>query len=156
VINGGVPGKVGETLHIRVRESSTTAESRYGFDQHIDDLLVPHHRLRSDGGIGCLGLMTTMSLQLLDRPREMGALRAMLLVSRPLTKVLGGHVSQAVPRGGLHVRIDWRGDVAGGKCCTSVCSRMALTRVVLALLSEWVCKSWYNSLPIKLSLRIVY
>jgi putative ABC transport system permease protein len=62
---------------IRARSSASKAETRYGFDQHmvmiyvfliITALII--------AGVGGLGLMTTMSLNVLERRREMGVLRA--------------------------------------------------------------------------------
>jgi putative ABC transport system permease protein len=62
---------------VRALSSTSAADSRFGFDQHmlmiyvflivVSCILV---------GVGGLGLMTTMSLNVLERRREMGILRA--------------------------------------------------------------------------------
>jgi putative ABC transport system permease protein len=62
---------------VRALSSTSAADSRFGFDQHmlmiyvflivVSCILV---------GVGGLGLMTTMSLNVLERRREMGVLRA--------------------------------------------------------------------------------
>lgn len=56
---------------------STKGENRYGFDQHM--LMIYVFLIIMSGmlaGVGALGLMTTMSLNVLERRREMGILRA--------------------------------------------------------------------------------
>jgi len=62
---------------IRARGSVSKAESRFGFDQHVVMiyvfLIVMSVIVASVGG---LGLTTTMSLNVLERRREMGVLRA--------------------------------------------------------------------------------
>jgi putative ABC transport system permease protein len=62
---------------VRARSSSTTAESRFSFDQHMVMIYV-FLILTSAiiGGVGGLGLMTTMSLNVFERRREMGVMRA--------------------------------------------------------------------------------
>ena len=62
---------------LRAQSSSTKADSRYGFDQHmlmIYIFLIVMSAILA--GVGGLGLMTTMSLNVLERRREMGVLRA--------------------------------------------------------------------------------
>ncbi|HEY3581949.1 MAG TPA: FtsX-like permease family protein [Pyrinomonadaceae bacterium] len=62
---------------MRARSSSSKAENRYGFDQHM--LMIYVFLILTSaiiGGVGGLGLMTTMSLNVLERRREMGLLRA--------------------------------------------------------------------------------
>jgi putative ABC transport system permease protein len=62
---------------MRARSSSSKVESRYGFDQHM--LMIYVFLIVTSaiiGGVGGLGLMTTMSLNVLERRREMGLLRA--------------------------------------------------------------------------------
>jgi putative ABC transport system permease protein len=62
---------------IRARSSSSKAENRYGYDQHM--LMIYVFLILTSvivGGVGGLGLMTTMSLNVLERRREMGLLRA--------------------------------------------------------------------------------
>ncbi|MEP7272884.1 MAG: FtsX-like permease family protein, partial [Acidobacteriota bacterium] len=59
------------------QSSSSTADSRFGFDQHmlmIYVFLVVMSCIIA--GVGGLGLVTTMSLNVLERRREMGILRA--------------------------------------------------------------------------------
>ncbi|MEA2488958.1 MAG: putative transport system permease protein, partial [Acidobacteriota bacterium] len=62
---------------IRAVGSTSKNDSRYGFDQHM--LMIYVFLLIMAGligGVGALGLMTTMSLNVLERRREMGVLRA--------------------------------------------------------------------------------
>jgi len=62
---------------VRARSSSSKADSRFGFDQHMVMIYVFLIVMSSIiGGVGGLGLMTTMSLNILERRREMGVLRA--------------------------------------------------------------------------------
>ncbi|HMX27062.1 MAG TPA: FtsX-like permease family protein, partial [Blastocatellia bacterium] len=66
-----------EQAGLRAQGSSTKAEGRYGFDQHM--LMIYIFLIVMSGilaGVGGLGLMTTMSLNVLERRREMGVLRA--------------------------------------------------------------------------------
>jgi putative ABC transport system permease protein len=66
-----------EQEDIRATGTSTKAERRFSFDQHMVMiywfLIVVSSIL---AGVGGLGLMTTMSLNVLERRREMGVLRA--------------------------------------------------------------------------------
>ncbi|HEU0251504.1 MAG TPA: FtsX-like permease family protein, partial [Pyrinomonadaceae bacterium] len=67
-----------EQQGVRARGSSTKAESRFGFDQHM--LMIYVFLIVTSaiiGGVGGLGLMTTMSLSILERRREMGVMRAL-------------------------------------------------------------------------------
>jgi len=67
-----------EAEGIRARGSSTKSENRFGFDQHmvmIYMFLIVMSAIV--GGVGGLGLMTTMSLNVLERRREMGVMRAL-------------------------------------------------------------------------------
>ncbi|HET6972861.1 MAG TPA: FtsX-like permease family protein [Pyrinomonadaceae bacterium] len=67
-----------EAQGVRARGSSTKSESRFGFDQHmvmIYMFLIVMSAIV--GGVGGLGLMTTMSLNVLERRREMGVMRAL-------------------------------------------------------------------------------
>ncbi|MFN0085452.1 MAG: ABC transporter permease [Blastocatellia bacterium] len=62
---------------IKAQGSSTKAESRFSFDQHMVMIYVFLIIMSCIlGGVGGLGLMTTMSLNVLERRREMGVLRA--------------------------------------------------------------------------------
>jgi putative ABC transport system permease protein len=63
---------------VRARGSSSKAESRFGFDQHM--LMIYVFLIVMSGiigGVGGLGLMTTMSLNVFERRREMGVMRAL-------------------------------------------------------------------------------
>jgi putative ABC transport system permease protein len=67
-----------EQQGLRARASSTKSESRFGFDQHM--LMIYVFLIVTSaivGGVGGLGLMTTMSLNVLERRREMGVMRAL-------------------------------------------------------------------------------
>ena len=67
-----------EQQGVRARGSSTKAENRFGFDQHM--LMIYVFLIVMSviiGGVGGLGLMTTMSLNVLERRREMGVMRAL-------------------------------------------------------------------------------
>lgn len=62
---------------VRARGSSSTAESRFAFDEHMVMIYVFFIIMSAIvGSVGGLGLMTTMSLNVLERRREMGVLRA--------------------------------------------------------------------------------
>jgi putative ABC transport system permease protein len=66
-----------ESEGLRARSSMSTADSRFGFDQHM--LMIYIFLIVMSliiGGVGGLGLMTTMSVNVLERRREMGVLRA--------------------------------------------------------------------------------
>ena len=67
-----------EQQGVRARASSTKSESRFAFDQHM--LMIYVFLIVTSaivGGVGGLGLMTTMSLNVLERRREMGVMRAL-------------------------------------------------------------------------------
>jgi len=62
---------------VRARGSVSKAESRFGFDQHVVMIYMFLIVMSAIvGSVGGLGLMTTMSLNVLERRREMGVLRA--------------------------------------------------------------------------------
>lgn len=62
---------------VRAQSSSSLADSRYSFDQHMVMIYVFLIIMSCIvAGVGGLGLMTTMSLNVLERRREMGILRA--------------------------------------------------------------------------------
>jgi putative ABC transport system permease protein len=62
---------------VRARGSSSKAESRFAFDQHMVMIYVFLIVMSAIvGSVGGLGLTTTMSLNVLERRREMGVLRA--------------------------------------------------------------------------------
>src|SRR5207237_3760189 len=67
-----------EQLGVRARGGSSKAESRFAFDEHM--LMIYVFLILMSGiigGVGGLGLMTTMSLNVFDRRREMGVMRAL-------------------------------------------------------------------------------
>jgi putative ABC transport system permease protein len=67
-----------EAEGLRALASNSKADSRIGFDQHMLMIYVVLIILSCIiGGVGGLGLMTTMSLNVLERRREMGVLRAL-------------------------------------------------------------------------------
>jgi len=121
---------------VRALSSSSTSESRYGFDQHMVMIYVGLIIMSCViGMVGGLGLMTTMSLNVLERRREMGVLRAIgaspaavwliivaegtligalswaiaVLAAWPLGKVLGNHLIQAAFNTGLDFTFEPRG-----------------------------------------------
>jgi putative ABC transport system permease protein len=66
-----------ELEDMRATGTSTKAERRFSFDQHM--VMIYWFLIVVSGilaGVGGLGLMTTMSLNVLERRREMGVLRA--------------------------------------------------------------------------------
>ena len=117
-----------EQQGVRARASSTKSESRYGFDQHM--LMIYVFLIIASaivGGVGGLGLMTTMSLNVLERRREMGVMRALgatprliwlmivaegmvigllswtiaALLAWPISKLVGDSLVQVMFRSGL-------------------------------------------------------
>ena len=58
---------------LRALSSTSQADSRYGFDQHMLMIYVFLIVMSAViGGVGGLGLMTTMSLNVMERRRELG------------------------------------------------------------------------------------
>ena len=121
---------------MRARSSSSKAENRYGFDQHM--LMIYVFLILTStiiGGVGGLGLMTTMSLNVLERRREMGLLRAIgatprmvwamvlaegvmigllswtvaALLAWPVSKLIGDGVVGAMFQSGLDFTFEARG-----------------------------------------------
>jgi putative ABC transport system permease protein len=117
-----------ERQGMRARSSSTTSETRFVFDQHMLMIYVFFIVMAAIvGAVGGLGLMTTMSLNVLERRREMGVLRAIGATPRivwlmviaeglvigvlsweiaavlawPVSKVVGDTLVRALFRGGL-------------------------------------------------------
>ena len=117
-----------EQQRVRARGSSSKAETRFAFDQHM--LMIYVFLIVMSvivGSVGALGLMTTMSLNVLERRREMGVLRAIgatprvvwlmviieglvigilswtiaAILAWPVSKVLGNVLVRAMLRGGL-------------------------------------------------------
>ena len=67
-----------EQQGVRARGSTSKADTRFGFDQHMLMIYVFLIVMSAIvGGVGGLGLMTTMSLNVLERRREMGVMRAL-------------------------------------------------------------------------------
>ena len=67
-----------EEQGVRARGSISKAESRFAFDEHM--LMIYVFLILTSaiiGGVGGLGLMTTMSLNVFERRREMGVMRAL-------------------------------------------------------------------------------
>ncbi len=117
-----------ESQGIRARGSSTKGENRFGFDQHMLMIYVFLIVMSAIvGGVGGLGLMTTMSLNVLERRREMGVMRAIgatprivwlmivaeglvvgllswaiaALLAWPISKAIGDFLVQVMFRSGL-------------------------------------------------------
>jgi putative ABC transport system permease protein len=117
-----------EQQGVRARGSLSTAESRFGFDQHMLMIYVFLIVMSAIiGGVGGLGLMTTMSLNVLERRREMGVMRALgatprlvwlmvvveglvigllswtiaALLAWPISKVVGNFIVRTMFRSGL-------------------------------------------------------
>ena len=66
-----------EQQGVRARSGTSKAESRFAFDEHMLMIYVFLIVMSAIiGGVGGLGLMTTMSLNVLERRREMGVMRA--------------------------------------------------------------------------------
>jgi putative ABC transport system permease protein len=80
VANDSVRSRLEQNLNaegVRVGGSVTNADTRIGFDQHMLMLYVFLMVVSAViAAVGALGLMTTMSLNVLERRREMGVLRA--------------------------------------------------------------------------------
>jgi putative ABC transport system permease protein len=86
---------------VQALSSSSLIESRFGFDQHM--LMIYVFLIVVSciiGGVGGLGLMTTMSLNVLERRREMGILRAIGASSRMVWLMI-------VAEGGLIGLLSW-------------------------------------------------
>ncbi|MEO8359954.1 MAG: ABC transporter permease [Vicinamibacteria bacterium] len=78
-----------DTEGVKVTGSLTKLDSRYGFDQHM--LMIYIFLVVMSviiGSVGGLGLMTTMSLNVLERRREMGVLRAVGASSRMVWMII--------------------------------------------------------------------
>jgi len=125
-----------EQQGVRARGSSSTAETRFGFDQHMVMIYVFLIVMSAIvGSVGALGLMTTMSLNVLERRREMGVLRAIgatprvvwlmvvaegvvigllswtiaALLAWPVSQALGNVLVRAMLKGGLDFVFEPRG-----------------------------------------------
>jgi putative ABC transport system permease protein len=80
-----------EQENIRALASTSKADSRYGFDQHMlmiyVFLIIASSIIAAVGG---LGLATTMSMNVLERRREMGVLRAIGATPRSIWMIVAG------------------------------------------------------------------
>jgi putative ABC transport system permease protein len=121
---------------IKVINMTSRSDSRLSFDQHMLMIYVALIIMSAlIGGVGGLGLMTTMSLNVLERRREMGVLRAvgarrgtiwLMLVAEgsvvgglswavaglaawPLSKGLGAFLVTVMFRSGLDFTFELRG-----------------------------------------------
>jgi len=125
-----------ERQEVRALGTVTKAESRFAFDQHMVMIYVFLIVMSCIlAGVGGLGLMTTMSLNVLERRREMGVLRAIgaspsavwlivaaegavigvsswalaALVAWPVSKLLGDSLVMAMFKNGLDFVFEPRG-----------------------------------------------
>ncbi|MEA2164278.1 MAG: putative transport system permease protein [Thermoanaerobaculia bacterium] len=84
---------------IKAVSMSSKSDSRFGFDQHMLMIYVALIIMSAMiGGVGGLGLMTTMSLNILERRRELGVMRAIGATPRAILLMLvaeGGVVGLA-------------------------------------------------------------
>ena len=74
---------------VRARSAVSTSDSRLGFDQHL--LMIYIFLIVMSviiGSVGGLGLMTTMSVNVLERRREMGVLRAIGATTRTVAGIV--------------------------------------------------------------------
>jgi putative ABC transport system permease protein len=89
-----VKGQLEESLQregIKAAHMTSLNESRFGFDQHMVMIYVALIIMSAlIGGVGALGLMTTMSINVLERRREMGVLRAVGATPRMVWLMLVG------------------------------------------------------------------
>ena len=134
----GLDGRL-EALGVRRASSSTKGEGRYAFDQHM---LMIYVFLLVVAGIlalvGGLGQTTTMSLNVLERRRELGVLRALgatpsmvwlivmgegvltgvlswvlaAVLAFPVSKAMGDLMGVLMFRTGLDFRFAWGGLIA--------------------------------------------
>jgi putative ABC transport system permease protein len=125
-----------ERQQVRVLGTMSKSESRFAFDQHMAMIYVFLIVMSCIlAGVGGLGLTTTMSLNVLERRREMGVLRAIgaspaavwLIVAAeagvigvaswalaamaawPVSKLLGDFLVMAMFRNGLDFSFETRG-----------------------------------------------
>ena len=74
---------------IKVASMSSKRETRFGFDQHMVMIYVVLVIVSAlIAGVGGLGLMTTMSINVLERRREIGVLRAVGATPRTIALML--------------------------------------------------------------------
>jgi putative ABC transport system permease protein len=74
---------------VRARSAVSNADSRFSFDQHMLMIYIFLIVMSAIiGGVGGLGLMTTMSVNVLERRREMGVLRAIGATPRMIAMIV--------------------------------------------------------------------
>ncbi|HJP93927.1 MAG TPA: FtsX-like permease family protein, partial [Pyrinomonadaceae bacterium] len=125
-----------EQQGVRARSGSSKADSRFAFDEHMLMIYVFLIVMSAIiGGVGGLGLMTTMSLNVFERRREMGVMRALgarpktvslvvvaegivigvlswaiaVLLAWPVSKAIGDFLVGMLFRAGLDFTFDVRG-----------------------------------------------
>ena len=78
-----------ESEGIRARTAVSKEDTRFAFDQHMIMIYIFLIVMSVIiGGVGTLGLMTTMSVNVLERRREMGVLRAIGATPRMLALIV--------------------------------------------------------------------
>jgi putative ABC transport system permease protein len=78
-----------ESEGIRARTAVSKEDTRFAFDQHMIMIYIFLIVMSVIiGGVGTLGLMTTMSVNVLERRREMGVLRAIGATPRVLAVIV--------------------------------------------------------------------
>jgi putative ABC transport system permease protein len=137
-----------EAAGLRVQSSSSKGDGRYGFDQHMLMIYVFLIIVSAIlAGVGGLGLLTTMSLNVLERRREMGVLRALgappstvwliivteggvvgllgwalaALAAWPVSRALGNLLVWLAFKSGLNFLFDWRGPLIWLAVSLSLC-----------------------------------
>ncbi|MEA2235907.1 MAG: putative transport system permease protein [Thermoanaerobaculia bacterium] len=86
---------------IKAVSMTSKGDNRFGFDQHMLMIYVALIIMSGMiGGVGGLGLMTTMSLNVLERRREMGVMRAIGATPRAIWLML-------VAEGGIVGFVSW-------------------------------------------------
>jgi putative ABC transport system permease protein len=151
---------------LRARSSLSKADSRLGFDQHMLMIYVFLIVMSAIiGGVGGLGLMTTMSVNVLERRREMGVLRAIgatprmiglivlsegltvgllgwaiaALAAWPISKAVGNAIVGLLFQGGLAFRFEPLGlfvSLAGSVILSSIASLLPAWRASRLTLRE--------------------
>jgi putative ABC transport system permease protein len=125
-----------ESEGIRARGSLSKADSRFGFDQHM--LMIYLFLIIMSAvvaGVGTMGLMTTMSLNILERRREIAVMRAIgattgivslivivegvaiglmswtiaALMAWPVSRGVGNFLVRVLFTNGLHFKFEWSG-----------------------------------------------
>jgi putative ABC transport system permease protein len=101
---------------LRAASTTSQADTRFSFDQHMAMIYVFLIVMSCIlAGVGGLGLMTTMSLNVLERRREMGAAVALLswllaaLAAWPVSKGLGNLLVSSLFQNGLDFSFELKG-----------------------------------------------